>query len=840
VTIDLPVRDAIPGLRRALAVGRGAVLVAPPGAGKTTLVPLALLDEPWLDGGKILLLEPRRLAARAAALRMAELLGEADAGGTVGYRMRQDTRVGPRTRIEVVTEGILTRLLQSDPSLEGVGLVIFDEFHERSLQADTGLALSLHARRLFRPDLRVLVMSATLEAEPVAGLLGGAPVIRSSGREYEVETRWLDRPVAGWIEPQAARTVREALSRDSGDVLVFLPGSAEIRRTTEILAGSVPDGTDLHELFGMLPREAQDRALRPAPTGRRKVVLASAIAESSLTIEGVRVVVDAGRMRVPRFDHGAGFTRLETLRVTRDAADQRRGRAGRTAPGVCYRLWTQNEDQGLVPSRAPEIREADLGPLVLELAWFGASPDELPWLDAPAPAALAAARELLQALEAMDREGALTEHGGRMAELGVHPRLAHLVLRGAERGLGPPACDVAAILEERDLLRGADGPPEVDLRLRLEALDSGRRSVGRGLVVDMGVADRVRRQADTLRRRVGLRGDRPGGSGPAVSAVGLLTALAYPDRVGQLRGASRGRYLLRNGKGVVVDPGDPLAGEPWIVAAELDGRGREGRVFRAAPLAREEVEELFGGQAETRDEVSWDDDGARVVARRMRRLGALVLAEGALPDADPGLIAAVLTDAIRSRGLRVLPWDRETTQLRDRLRFLHGLDPGIWPDMDEIVLLESLDRWLSPFLAGMRSLDDLSGVRLGDALLSLVPWPRREDMERLAPTHLEVPSGSRILLDYGQPSAPVLAVRLQELFGLVETPAVGGGRVPLTLHLLSPARRPMQVTRDLASFWRSTYFEVRKDLRARYPKHYWPEDPLHAEPTHRTKPRRGS
>lgn len=841
----LPVVAVLPEVGRALLAGTSAVLVAPPGAGKTTLVPLALLEEPWLEGRKILLLEPRRLAARAAATRMADLLGEPDAGGTVGYRMRLETRVSAATRIEVVTEGILTRMLQSDPSLRGVGLVIFDEFHERSLQADVGLALTLHARGLLCPELRVLVMSATLDAEVVGRLLGGAAIIRSEGQIHPVETRWLERAVAGWIEPAIAARVREALADHAGDVLAFLPGAAEIRRTGDALSGTLPADTDVYELFGMLPRDVQDRALRASPRGRRKVVLSSAIAESSLTIEGVRVVVDSGLMRVPRFDAGTGMTRLETVRVTRDAADQRRGRAGRTAPGVCYRLWTRPDDQGLVPTRTAEIREADLAPLVLDLAAFGADAGELPWLDAPAPAALAQARELLRELEALDSRGVLTEHGRRMSEVGIHPRLAHLVLRGVERGVGGLACDLAALLEERDILRGEGRAPEADLRLRVEALRHPRGAVTGGLTVDQGAAARARQQAEAVRRRVGLGAGPRGAAGPGseegvggVDAVGLLAALAYPDRVGQLRTGARGRFVLRNGRGVALDPSDPLAGEPWIVAATLDAGGSEGRVFQAAALTREELERVFAHQMESLEEVVWDDVAGRVRARVVRRLGALTLTEGALRDPDPRAVGTALCAGVRARGLHVLPWDRESAQLRERLAFVRALEGERWPDASEASLLASLEVWLAPFLAGRRSLDDLARVDLGGALASVFPWGQRADLERLAPTHMEVPSGSRILLDYSDPSAPVLAVRLQEVFGLLETPTVGGGRVPLTVHLLSPAHRPVQVTRDLASFWRSAYFEVRKDLRARYPKHHWPEDPLAAEPTRRAKPRK--
>ena len=830
-------QSALSLTRRALAERSAAVLVAPPGAGKTTLAPLAILDEPWLGEGKILLLEPRRLAARAAALRMAELLGEPDVGGRVGYRMRLETRVGPRGRIEVVTEGVLTRMLQSDPGLEGVGLVIFDEFHERSLQADTGLAMTLHARRLLRPELRVLVMSATLEAEPVAELLGGAPVIRSEGRAHPVATEWLERPVEGWMEPAVARAVRQALSEGDGDVLVFLPGAAEIRRTAELLEGELPGGVSLHLLHGMLPRDEQDRALRPSPPGRRKVVLSTSIAETSLTIEGVRVVVDAGLMRVPRFDPGSGMQRLVTLRVTRDAAEQRRGRAGRTAPGRCLRLWTRGEEQGLVPARTPEIREADLAALVLELAAWGAEAGDLQWLDPPPEAALAQARELLLELEALDERGGITPHGRRMAELGLHPRLAHMVLRGGERGSGRTACEMAGLLEERDVFRTADGAGDADLRSRLDAIRGEHRTGPRGVTVDRGAVVRVRRQAEQLRKRLGLREEGAAGTRGASDEVGALAALAYPDRVGRLRPGTRGRFLLRNGRGVSLDAADPLAGEEWIVAVELDARGKEGRIFQCVPVTLGELEELFGGQIVTEEDVSWDEGAARVRARRVRRLGALVLQEGAMRDPDPAQVAAALCQGVRERGLHVLPWDRETTQLRDRLAFLGVQDPERWPPVGDEALLASAEAWLAPFLPGLRSLEDLARVDLAAALASLVPWDRRGDLDRLAPTHWEVPTGSRIALDYSDPMAPVLAVRLQEVFGMLETPRIASGRVALTLHLLSPAMRPVQVTRDLASFWRNTYFEVRKDLRARYPKHAWPEDPLTAEPTRRTKRR---
>ncbi|MEQ9400969.1 MAG: ATP-dependent helicase HrpB [Longimicrobiales bacterium] len=836
---DLPVRDALPDLSRALADRGSAVLVAPPGAGKTTLVPLALLGEPWLDGRKILVLEPRRLATRAAATRIAELLGESDAGGTVGYRIRLDTRVSGRTRIEVVTEGVLTRMLQSDPSLAGVGAVVFDEFHERSLHADLGLALTLQARDLLRDDLRLLVMSATLDAEPVAALLGGdeapAPVVASHGRMYPVETRFRDRPVDGWIEPVVTSTVLDALDDEGGDLLVFLPGAAEIRRTeTRLREARLPADTDVYALFGALSRTDQDRAVRPSPSGRRKVVLATSIAETSLTIEGVRVVVDAGLMRVPRFDPGSGMTRLETLRVTRDAADQRRGRAGRLEPGVCYRLWTGHEDRGLVPARTPEILEADLAPLALELAVWGADVEELRWIDRPPASAMAQAGELLRALDAVADDGAVTDHGRRLAEIGAHPRIAHMLVRGRERGLGALAADLAALLGDRDILEADGRAPDADLRLRVEALRAARGGGGgtlRGHRVHRGGVQRALREARHFRRTDDTE------TLDDAEHTGLLLAFAYPDRLARRRAGESGRFLLRNGRGAAFREAQTLGGADWIVAAELDDRGSEARIFRAAPVDLADVESAFAHAIEERDEVSWDADAGRIRAYRRRRLGALVLAEAPLADAPPDAVATALLEGIRSVGLAALPWTADTDQLRQRIAFLHDLHPEAWPDTSEAALLDGLESWLGPFLAGMRALDDLRRLDLNQVLLTDVGWDRAAELDRLAPSHLEVPSGSRIRLDYSDPDAPALAVRLQEVFGLTETPRVGGGTVPLTVRLLSPAQRPVQVTRDLASFWRDAYFEVRKDMRGRYPKHHWPEDPLEAEATRRTKGR---
>ncbi|HET8656896.1 MAG TPA: ATP-dependent helicase HrpB [Longimicrobiaceae bacterium] len=826
----LTIESVLPALRHALRRG-AAVLQAPPGAGKTTRVPLALLEAPWLSGGRIVMLEPRRLAARAAARRMAALLGEA-VGETVGYRMRLDSRVGPRTRVEVVTEGVLTRMLQDDPALEGVGLVVFDEFHERSLHADLGLALCLQARSLLRPELRVLVMSATLDGAPVAEVLGGAPVVTSEGRSFPVATRYLARPLEGRLEPAVAAAARRALEAEpEGDVLVFLPGAGEIRRVEALLEeAGLPRRVRVRPLHGSLPQEMQDRAIEPAPPGERKVVLATSIAETSLTIEGVRTVVDCGRMRVPRFSPRTGMTRLETLTVSRAAADQRRGRAGRLGPGTCYRLWTEAEQHALVPHSLPEILAADLAPLALDLAAWGVSdPGELQWLDPPPAAALAQARELLTELGALD-EVRITPHGRHMAALGLHPRLAHMLLRGEELGLAGLACELAALLSERDIFRAPADSPNADIRLRVEALRSGRAA---GLVVDRGALDRVRREAGRLRRRLRARDT------VDVEQAGLLLALAYPDRIAQRRGGDAGRFLLRNGRGAVLEVSRPLAREPYLAAAELDGQGRESRIFLAAPLSLDEIERHFGGQFRTETLVAWDETTGSVRARRSECLGALVLRESHVAEPDPADVAAALLRSIAAEGLDSLPWTAPARQLQQRVLFLRSLEPEHWPDLSDRALAAALAEWLEPHLRGVRRREDLRRIDLTAILSGLVPPRQRPSLDELAPSHLVVPSGSRLPIDYSDPDAPALAVRIQELFGLAETPRIGRGRVPLTLHLLSPAHRPVQVTRDLASFWAATYFDVRKDLRGRYPKHPWPDDPLRAEPTRRAKRPRG-
>ncbi|MBI2737505.1 MAG: ATP-dependent helicase HrpB [Rhodospirillales bacterium] len=814
---SLPVDEALPRLKGALAAGNAAVLVAPPGAGKTTRVPLALLDAPWLGGGKIVMQEPRRLAARAAARRMAATLGE-PVGETVGYRVRLDTKVGPRTRIEVVTDGLFLRMLQDDPSLDGIGCVIFDELHERGLETDLSFALVREAQAALRDDLRVIAMSATLDPGPVSDRLGGAPVVESAGRMFPVDTRYLDREAAGRIEDSVASTVRRALAEQSGSALVFLPGVGEIRRVEERL--DLGGNVDVAPLYGDLSPADQDRAIAPSPAGRRKVVLATSIAETSLTIEGVRLVIDSGLMRVPRFSPRSGMTRLETVRVSQASADQRRGRAGRLEPGVCYRLWPEEQQRGLLPFTPPEILDADLAPLALELALWGANDATLPWLTPPPAAALATARGLLFDLGALDPAGTITPHGRAMARLGQHPRLAHLVLKGRELGQGRIAALLTAILGERDFLRLPPGQRDVDLRHRVDIALSGKRD---------GTLRLIQEQARRLMPRGGAD------ERPDVSMTGALLALAYPDRIGRRRPGTN-RYLLSGGRGAALPDGDPMANEEFLVVADLDGSTQDSRIFLAAPICLDEIEELFAEQVVDEEALQWSEREGVVLARRRRRLGALLLEDKPLANPDADKLKAAMIEGIRQLGLGALPWSDDLAKWRERVAFLRTQDEG-WPDLSDKALLDSLDTWLSPFLDGVSRRSHLARIDLTAALKSLVPWDKQRELDRLAPTHVEVPSGSRVAIDYGNPAEPTLSVRLQEMFGLLDTPRVGGGKVPLTIHLLSPARRPVQVTRDLASFWANGYKAVKAELKGRYPRHYWPEDPLIAEPTARVRPR---
>lgn len=833
--IELPIEPVLPSIRDAFGRHRALVVQAPPGAGKTTLVPLALRDASWLGDQTIVMLEPRRLAARAAAHRIAELAGER-VGDVVGYRMRGDTRVGPRTRIEVVTEGILTRRLQHDPTLDGVGLVIFDEFHERSLEADLGLALVARTRELVRDDLRILIMSATLDGTSVARLLGNAPIITSEGRAFPVETRYVPLRPGARLEAGVVAAIHEALRRDAGDILVFLPGAGEIRRVEQMLAER-DFGAAVTPLFGALTVEAQDRAIRPDPQGRRKIVLSTSIAETSLTIEGVRVVVDSGYARVPRFAPTVGMTRLDTVRVSKASADQRRGRAGRIAPGVCYRLWDEHDTLSLLDQSPPEILHADLAPLALDLAAAGVSdPLELPWLDPPPPASFAQAREVLVELEAVDAHGRITPRGHELAALPIHPRLAHMLLGARERGAARLACDVAALLSDRDVLRGAGGggPPDADLSLRVDAIRD-RGSLPAGVDIDRDAIRRVRSESDRLIRQLGATDSTRHADDHDL--LGVLLALAYPDRVAQRRSGTRARYVLRNGRGAELVGTQTLSAAPYIVAAVVDDRRPEARIHLASAISIDDVRAAFADQISTEDLIGFDDASDAVLARRHERLGAIVFRDTALERPDPERVRAVMLDAIRRRGVGALPWPDAAQRFRQRVAFVGHHEPG-WPDMSDVALVRSLDEWLGPLLDGVRRLADLDRVDLTQALASMLDWRRRSELDELAPTHAMMPTGSRIPIDYAEPDAPSVSVRIQEVFGLAESPRVLRGRVPLTMELLSPAHRPVQVTRDLAGFWRTSYYDVRKDLRGRYPKHEWPEDPLTAAPTKRAKPRR--
>lgn len=813
----LPIDAALDGLTAALAGNPCAVLVAPPGAGKTTRVPLVLLDEPWARDQRILVLEPRRLAARAAAARMAATLGE-QVGDTVGLRVRFGSKISRRTRIEVVTEGVFTRLALDDPSLDGVAAVLFDEFHERSLDADLGLALARDLQQGLREDLKLLVMSATLDGARVAALLGDAPAVESQGRSFEVATRYLGRDSRARIENQVVDAVERALGAEQGSLLVFLPGAGEIRRTETLLKERVREpNVDIVALYGALDAREQDRAISPSPPGRRKVVLATSIAETSLTIEGVRVVIDSGLSRVPRYEPDVGLTRLETVRVSRAAADQRRGRAGRTEPGVCYRLWDEPQTGSLEPYTRPEILSADLSSFVLDLAQWGVSdPAKLALLDAPPAAALKEARGLLRELGAIDAQGRITEEGRQLRKLPLPPRLARMVVDAAREGAGELAASIAALLTERGL-----GGDDVDLRHRLDRFrhDRSRRAEDARAM--------VKRWSETVGGR-----SRGGGYSP-----GMLLALAYPDRVARNRGAG-GSFLLANGRGGAVDLASSLAREPFLVVAELTGAAAASRIVLAAPIKLEEIEARFAASVEDRDAIVFDAASASLRARRTRRLGALVLAEQTKPVTPDAETAHVLAEGIAGLGLGRLPWSKAALQFRNRVQFLRRAEGDAWPDLSDEELARSGAEWLEPILMDKSARSQVSTDELSDAVMAMLPWPLRRRLEAEAPTHFTAPSGSSVPIDYEAEQGPTVSIRVQEMFGLAAHPTIAGGRVPLTIELLSPAHRPVQVTRDLPGFWRGSYAEVKTEMRGRYPKHPWPDDPLAAPATRRAK-RRG-
>lgn len=832
-------------LARALLAGlaqhRDAVLQAPAGAGKSTLLPLALLAAAT-GRGKILMLEPRRLAARAVAARMASLLGES-VGATVGYRMRLDTRVSKATRIEVITEGVLTRLLQEDPALEEVEWLLLDEFHERSLQADLGLALALDARAQLAAAFRIVIMSATLEAAAVARLLGDAAVVSVPGRLFEIEIHYLGRglpllpsmpdarsapPVSGrTVELAVCRAVQRALSECTGDVLVFLPGAGEIRRVETLLREAVlPRHLQLLPLHGQLSSEAQDAALAPLAPPGRKVVLATNVAETSLTVPGVTAVVDSGLMRRSCFDPTSGMSRLELSRISRASSEQRAGRAGRLGPGACYRLWSPGAQEQLPPSTPAEILEADLAPLALDLARWGVGDAmQLRWLDAPPVAALSQARELLQRLEALDASGRLTSVGQQMARLAVHPRLAHMLLRSRELNAVPLAAQLAALLSERDLLRGERDP---DVRLRLERLAQD----------SSGAAERIRRSAAALARAVPAATLAPATPSQPLEAAldtpmlsGALLALAFPDRIGQRREDASGRYLLANGRGAAFSAPTALARESFIVAVALDDRAREATIELAAPLTQAILETLFAAQIESERCLDWDEARGAVQLLERRRLRALRLEERRLALEDEAQALPIVLQWLQKRGIGRLPWDQDSRELQGRMEFVRGLGRSEltdWPAGDDATLAATLPEWLGPFLIGVTRGDQIAQLPLRQALLARLSAAQRRALDQLAPQELSLPRGRRGRLDYSDPQGPSLSVRLQDAFGMQETPRIGGGTVPIRLVLLSPARRPVQITRDLAGFWRGSYAEVRKQLRGRYPKHAWPENPLQA------------
>ena len=839
----LPVASVLEELGSALATKSNAVLQAEPGAGKTTGVPLALITAAWLKGQRIIMLEPRRLAARAAAWRMADLLGE-NVGNTVGYRMRLDNREGPHTKILVVTEGVLTRMLHEDPALEGTGLVIFDEYHERSLNADLGLALALDIQQMWRPELRILVMSATLEAERVAAILGEAATIHVEGRLFPVETSYIHhRKKASDSVRQVVGAVRQAIQNEEGSILVFLPGAREIRRVHRSLKNSDLEKNGnvvIYPLHGSLPRKAQLEAIAPPASGLRKVVLATDIAETSLTIEGVRVVIDSGLRRTPRFDPRTGMTRLETTRISRASAEQRRGRAGRVASGSCYRLWTAAEHAAMPAFDEPEILNADMAPLVLDLAdWGVTDPDALRWLDAPPDGAVAVARQLLQSLNALDDKGKITRHGRAIQTLGAHPRLGHMLLRSADIGIGATACNLAALLGERDILRSRDGPPLPDIELRLQALEQTSSdkirwsSLIAGMEIDRGACGHVRQIAKRWRRQLGIKKS----ARARHTDAGLALAFAYPDRIARKRPGRSAHFHLSNGRGAMLSKTSSLLNSDFLVVASIDDQGADALIRLAASLTEDDLLECFQDSIECVANITWDSTEKRVQVRDEWRLGELRVKRAPIARSDPAKTTAALLQGIREEGIQSLPWTRDTRNWQARVLFLRRTFGDEWPDVTDAALIASLEKWLSPFVQGMTRLDELRRIDLTTCLSNLLEWNQKKCLESLAPTHITVPSGSRIRLDYESAEVPVLPVRLQEMFGAREASRVGGGRVPVLVKLLSPAQRPVQVTRDLENFWNETYEQVRKDLYGRYPRHYWPENPWKATPTRGTKPR---
>ncbi|GAB6145030.1 ATP-dependent helicase HrpB [Desulfocicer niacini] len=917
MTNIFPIDELLPEICSTLARNNALVIQAPPGAGKTTQVPPALLNAPWLGKKKILMLEPRRVAARAAAGYMASRMGER-VGELVGYQIRMERKISAGTRIEVVTEGILTARLQSDPSLEDIGVVIFDEFHERNLNSDLGLALSHEIQEVLRDDLKLVVMSATLDPEPVAALLNNAPILISKGKSWPVTTHYVDpgtfgRPggkggyLPGHIQETRALeaacvwAIKDALTREQGDILVFIPGMREIKNMEKRIRTGLSDiltpSMELLPLHGSLPRRDQDKAILKHPRGHRKIVLATAIAETSITMEGVNIVIDMGLMRISRFYPGRGMDRLETVTAPLSSVDQRRGRAGRTGPGICYRLWSRESHAHRPPFPAPEIIQADLADLVLQLALWGVqNPSALKWLDLPPGSTFNQARDLLISLGAIDKALTITRHGKKLARLGIHPRLGHMICRGKDVDHGVLACHMAALLQDRDIINFTRGTGDADITLRLEILyagvdrDASKNQHGlsyeqslekNGMIINTRAVDQVRRTARQLALRAGIEKANFYDDRVDFAVAGTLLSFAFPERIAMARPGQRGFFLMASGSGARINPRDPLAGESFIVAAQLDGQGNNAMVFLGAPHDGLLVENDFPENIVEQDIISWDPNTKSVKARRQRRYGSLLLSTSVLKKPDASRVALAMMEGIRSEGLFLLPWTKTLRTWQARVCFL--VSTGNYPDLPPIndtFLMDSLESWLLPFLEGISCVSGFKHLDLSTILESRFTWSQLQRIQEHAPTHITVPSGSRIPLVYGEAvalplpahppictqetdknkkpvngdkisggrhtqapeklnamEAPVLPVRLQEMFGCTETPTIAGGRVPVILHLLSPAGRPVQITRDLTSFWENTYVDVKKDLMGRYPRHYWPDNPLNAQPTRRAKPK---
>lgn len=831
MTDKLPIHEIIPKLKDALRAKNKVVLQAPPGAGKTTVVPLELLNEPWLNDKKILMLEPRRLAARASAQRMALTINE-KAGETVGYRVKLDSKISGKTKIEVVTEGILIRRIQNDPELGDIGLIIFDEFHERSIDTDLGLAFSLDIQDGLRDDLKVLIMSATLDGDKVASLMGGAPIITSEGRSYPVEYRYLSSSTKGRIEDDVVAAVMRAVKDESGSILVFLPGAGEIERTRARLAEKQFDHTVLVcPLYGVMPFDAQDRAIQKAPKGTRKIVLSTAIAETSLTIEGIAVVIDSGLQRLSAYDPSSGMSGLETVAVSKASADQRAGRAGRLEAGVCYRLWSEARHRSLAEFSAPEIKRADLVPLALDLAVWGVKDvADLSWLDQPDGASISAARDLLHSLGALDDDRQVTKHGTEMSRFPMHPRLAHMILNAEKLNFGWTALLVAALLEERDVLKLSPDRFTVDLTLRLEALDlvdRNQNSEARELGTQITLAKKMLKQAKIWARQFGIAH-----STANIKKAGCCLAIAFPDRIGARRDGQQDSYILSGGRGGQLREDDPLCNEKFIAIGHLDKGGRAARIFSAAPISKEEIEDLFENRISDQAVVEFDERRKKVLAENRRMLMSLPLGTATSQKPNPDVIRTVLTTAIKKSGLDVLPWSKKAMTLRKRMMLVGS---GL-PDVSEVKLRSSLEDWLGPYLDDISSFAALNKLNIEAIIQAMMSYEQKIKLDQMAPTHFTVPSGSNIAINYDAEN-PVLAVKLQEMFGAKETPTILNGELPLTVHLLSPAQRPLQITKDLGGFWINSYPAIQKEMKGRYPKHPWPDNPQEAMPTRRVKSR---